>query len=235
MSGKRRRPLRTLIIVLVVLGVLLVGADRAAEAFAENRLATTAAQEAAQYDVKAADTSVEIGGFGFLPQVARERFDSITMTMQDPTIESVPAEDLVVTMNSVHVPRALLTGGDGPIVVDTADVRIRVSPSTLTRFAAVEGLSLRTVDGKLEAQLKVLGAEASVTVRPQVVSGGRIQLIADKLPGDVPAAVRRAVDRLLARGIRLPRLPFGASLKEISVQDQSVVITATAADLKLRG
>lgn len=233
MSAKRRRPLRTFLIVLLVLAGLSVAADRAAEAVAEDQLAKAATREAAQYDVRAASTSVEVGGFGFLPQLARERFDRITMTMDQPSIESVPAEDLVVTMDGIHVPRALLTGGAGAIDVDTADVRIRVSPNTLTRFTTLEGLTLRAADGALEAQVKALGAETTVKVRPQIVNGV-IRLNADEVPAELPAAARRAVENLLERGIRLPRLPFGATLKEIAVQDGAVVITATASNLKLR-
>jgi hypothetical protein len=38
---------------------------------------------------------------------------------------------------------------------------------------------------------------------------------------------------LLAKGIVVPDLPFGASLKQVAVDGQSVLLTSTAADVEL--
>ncbi|MEV0288951.1 MULTISPECIES: DUF2993 domain-containing protein [unclassified Kribbella] len=213
-----------------------MGADRAAAWVAEDRLATMAADEAAKYDVQAADTSVSIGGFGFLPQVAREEFQSVTLTMQQPTFSSVPAEDLTVTMSGVHVPRALVTGGAGAAVtIDSTDMKLRLSPAELTKLAAratgVDDLTLRVVDEKLHAQLAVRGVDVDATLVPKVEKG-RIVLAVDQLSDAVPSALRTVVSRLLARGITLPELPFGASLKQVAVEGSSVVLVATADDLQ---
>ncbi|MFI7065995.1 DUF2993 domain-containing protein [Kribbella sp. NPDC050124] len=213
-----------------------MGADRAAAWVAEDRLATMAADEAAKYDVQAADTSVRIGGFGFLPQVAREEFKSVTLTMQQPTFSDVPAEDLTVTMTGVHVPRALVTGGSGAAVtIDSTDMKLRLSPAELTKLAAratgVDDLTLRVVDEKLHAQLAVRGVDVDATLVPKVEKG-RIVLAVDQLSDAVPSALRTVVSRLLARGITLPELPFGASLKQVAVEGSSVVLVATADDMK---
>lgn len=223
-------------VTIVVLGCLVVGADRAAAWAAEDRLATMAADEAAKYDVQAADTSVSIGGFGFLPQVAREEFKSVTLTMQQPTFSAVPAEDLTVTMTGVHVPRALVTGGAGAAVtIDSTDMKLRLSPAELTKLAAratgVDDLTLRVVDEKLHAQLAVRGVDVDATLVPKVEKG-RIVLAVDQLSDAVPSALRSVVSRLLARGITLPELPFGASLKQVAVEGSSVVLVATADDLQ---
>jgi hypothetical protein len=237
MSSKRpRRGLRALAIAIVILVALGVVADRVAESLAEDRLAVVAKDEAARYDVRASDTSVEVGGFGFLPQLAMGEFSRITLTMQQLTISSIPAQDLTVVMTGVHVPRALLTGHKGTAVVDTADLRLRLSPDALTKLAArtsrLGGLTLRIVGGKLQARAMIQGVEVSVTVRPQA-QNGRIRLVVDDLPAAVPSAVRDAVNSLFAKGIVVPALPFGASLKQVAVDGQSVVLTATAADLAL--
>jgi hypothetical protein len=180
---------------------------------------------------------VEIGGFGFLPQLARGKFSRITLTMQRPTISSIPAQDLTVAMTGVHVPRELLTGDTGAAVrVDSADLRLRLSPDALTKLAArtsdLNGLTLRIVGAKLQARVVVQGVEADATVRPQV-QNGRVRLVVDDLPAAVPPAVRDAVNSLLAKGIVVPDLPFGASLKQVAVDGQSVLLTATAADVEL--
>ncbi|WP_433161829.1 LmeA family phospholipid-binding protein [Kribbella sp. CA-247076] len=238
-SRRPRRWLRRLVVTVVVLGCLVVGADRAAAWVAEDRLATMAADEAAKYDVQAADTSVEIGGFGFLPQVVREEFSTVTLTMRQPTFSSVPAEDLVVTMDTVHVPRALVTGGSGTAVtIDSTEMKLRLSPAELTKLAAratnLENLGLSIVDGRLHAKLSVRGREVDATLSPKVEQG-RIVLAVDQLSDSIPSVIRTTVSRLLARGITLPEMPFGASLKQVAVEGNSVVLVATADNLQFAG
>jgi len=235
-SRRPRRRFRSLIVVLVVLVGLVVLADRVAESLAEDRLATMAADEAAQYDVQAAETSVEVGGFGFLPQVARGEFSRITLTMDQPTISKVPAEDLTVVMSSIQVPRELLTGDtSAPVNVGTADVHLRLAPAALTKIARIsglDGLSLRIVGGKLQAQVEIQGVEASATIQPKA-QNGRIKLTVGDLPEQVPAVVRNAINSTLSRGIEIPELPFGASLQQVAVDGQTILLTATASNVQL--
>ena len=238
MSSRRPgRWLRRLVVTLVVLGVLAVAADRAAAWVAENQLATMAEKEAARYDVRAAETSVHIGGFGFLPQLAKEEFSNVTLTMKQPTFDSIPAEDLKVELSGVHVPRGLLTRQPGTAVtVDSTDLQLQLSPAELAKQAVrstgLAGLTMQVVGGKLHAKLSVSGLDVDVTVRPQVQKG-RIVLAVDELSDTVPSFVRNTVKSQLARGITIPRLPFGAKLNQIGVDGSSIVLTASVADLKL--
>lgn len=239
-SSRPRRALRALIVTLLILAALGVAADRVGESLAEDRLATAAADEAGQYDVRAAATSVEIGGFGFLPQVARSEFDQVTLTMREPTIEQIPAEDLTVEMKKIHIPRQLLTGDtSAAVTVEKADLKLRLSPAALARLTAntsgIEALKLRIVGGKLVAQATVRGMDATATVLPQA-RNGRIGLVVDKLALEgVPEEFRGVVGAVLSRGIVVPELPFKASLQQIAVEGQSVVLTATASNLELAG
>ncbi len=236
-SRKPRRWVRRLLVTVIVLGVLLVAADRAAAWAAENRLATMAEQQAARYEVTAQDTSVQIGGFGFLPQVAREEFKSVTMTMTKPTFSEVPGENLEVKMSGVHVPRAVMTGGNGAeVTVDTTDIRLSLSPAEVAKLAArgtgISGLTLTAVDGKLRAKLSAGGFEADLAVTP-TAKNGRVALVFDEIPDNIPAVARDLLKTRLARGISLPKLPYDAKLKEVAVEGGSVVLIATAANLKL--
>jgi hypothetical protein len=234
-STRPRRGLRALVIVVVLLACLGFAADRVAESLAEDRLATVAQDEAARYDVRASSTSVEVGGFGFLPQLVKGEFSRITLTMQQPTFSSIPAQDLTVVMSGIQVPREVLTGGTGAgVKVTSADLKLRMSPDALNRLAragGLDGLALRIVNSKLQARVVVQGVTASATVRPQV-QNGRISLVVDGLPG-VPSAIRDAVNSVLARGIVVPELPFGASVKQVAVDGQSILLTATAANFEL--
>jgi LmeA-like phospholipid-binding len=240
MRTRPRRGLRRLVIAIVFLACLGIIADRVAESLAEDRLAALAQDEAARYDVRASASSVEVGGYGLLPQLAKGEFSRVTLTMQRPTISSIPAQDLAVAMTGIQVPRELLTGDTGDtgaaVTVDSADLRLRLSPDALTELVArtsgLDGLTLRIVDGRLQARVVVQGVEAAATVRPQA-QNGRIRLVVDDLPAPLPSAVREAVNSLLAKGIEVPDLPFGASLKQIAVDGPSVLLTATAADVEL--
>ncbi len=236
-STRPGRGLRSLAIAIVFLACLAFIADRVAESLAEDRLAAIAQDEAARYDVRSSATSVEVGGFGFLPQLARGEFSRITLTQHRPTISSVPAQDLMVAMTGIHLPRQLLTGDTGAAVtVESADLRLRLSPDALTKLAArtsgLDGLTLRIVSGELQARVVVQGVEAVAAVRPQA-QNGRLRLVVDDPTAQLPPAVRAAVISLLAKGIEIPDLPFGASLKQVGVDGQSVLLTATAADVEL--
>ncbi|ONI71627.1 hypothetical protein BWI15_15815 [Kribbella sp. ALI-6-A] len=236
-TAKPRRRGRGLLIVLVILLLIAVVGDRVAESVAEKRLATEAVNEAAQYDVTAASTTAEIGGFGFLPQLARGEFSEITVTMDRPSVSKVSAEDLTMVMTGVQVPREMLTGDtSATVVIGQADIRLRMSPDALTRLTAgasgIDGLKLTAAGEKLQATVR--GVDAVATVRPEV-RNGRIGLIVDNLPDGVPARVRTMLTALLARGIRIPELPFGATVTQAAVQGQSLVVTATANDVRLSG
>ncbi|WP_405061726.1 DUF2993 domain-containing protein [Kribbella sp. NBC_01505] len=236
-SRKPRRWVRRLVVTLIVLGVLAVAADRAAAWAAENRLASMAEQQAARYDLTAEKTSVQIGGFGFLPQVAKEEFSSVTMTMTKPTFSEVPGENLEVKMNGVHVPRGVITGDAGTdVTVDTTDIRLTLSPAEVAKLAArsagLGGLKMEAVDGKLRAKLTLGEFAADVAVTPSA-KNGRVALAVDEVSSNVPAAAADLLKVRLARGIPLPKLPYNATLKDVEVEGSSVVLIASAANLKL--
>lgn len=233
---RRRHPFRTLFIVVVIVALLGFGADRLAESVAEGRLATVAATEAAKYDVQASDTSAEVSGFAFLPQVAKGDFTKITLTMQEPTVEAVTAENLTLVMKDIHVPRSVMTGGAGTVTVDNADLQLKLSPASLTKLVSassgLRNLSLKIVDSKLQATTTVRGMKATATVIPEA-SNGRLGLQVGELPDDIPSVIQDAIKSQLAKGIKLPKLPFDATLKQFAIQDQSIVLTAAATNLEL--
>lgn len=236
MSPSRKgRGLRRLIVTLVVLAILVIVVDRAAAYVAENQLASMADKEARQYDVRSAGTSVKIGGFGFLPQLVKEDFSKVTLTMDKPTFSGVPGEDLKVELHDVHVPRSLITEQSGAVSVGSTDMRLQLSPRELGRLAVkstgLDGLSMTVVDGKLHAKLTLHGIDLDVPLVPQV-QGDKIALQIGQLSDSVPQAVQTAMRSELARGITIPELPFGAQLTGISVEDNSAILTATVKDLK---
>ena len=234
-SNRPRRGFRRLIVTLVVLAVLAVVVDRIAAVVAQNQLASMATKEAAKYDVRSADTSVKIGGFGFFPQLFKENFSKVTLTMGQPKLSRIPGEKLTVDMHNVHVPRSLLTQQSGAVTIDATDLRLQFSPRELSRLAVaatgLQGLSVVAVDGKLHAKLTLGGSSADVPITQQI-SNGRLALSVDQLPDGIPAVLRTALQNRLADGIEIPKLPFGAQVTGVNVQDNSVILTAAVQDLK---
>ena len=113
-GGRRRRPLRTLAIVVVVLIGLLVAADFGARAFAQDEFAS---QIQSHGFPKKPDVSIQ--GFPFLTQVASRNFRQVNISSADipegpVTIKSISAVLTGIRLNSsfngatVHQ----LTGGD---------------------------------------------------------------------------------------------------------------------------
>src|ERR1700733_5249795 len=78
--SRRRHPVRVIIIVLIVLIALLVAADFAARAFAENKAASEIQQQG--FPKK---PNVDIEGFPFLTQVASHHFQDIQISSSNVT------------------------------------------------------------------------------------------------------------------------------------------------------
>ncbi|TQJ17623.1 DUF2993 domain-containing protein [Kribbella jejuensis] len=235
MSPSRQgRGLRRLIVTLVVLAFVVVAADRIAAAVAQNQLASMAQKEAAKYQVRSADTSAKIGGFGFFPQLIKQRFSKVTLTMGKPSFARIPGERLTVNMTDVHVPRSLLFSQSGTVTVGKTDMEVRLSPREIGRLAVkatgLQGLSVEAVGGKLHAKLASNGVNADVPIEPQL-QNGKIALTVGDL-SSVPAPAANALKNALAQGIDVPQLPYNAQLTQISVQDNTVVLSATVPDLK---
>ncbi|GAA1581573.1 hypothetical protein GCM10009804_42750 [Kribbella hippodromi] len=236
MSPSRQgRWLRRLVVTVVLVAILAFVVDKVAAVVAQNQLASMAQKEAAKYDVRSADTSVKINGF-FIPQLIKQDFSKVTLTMGKPAFSKVPGENLTVDMSNVHVPRSLLFQQSGTVTVGTTDMQVKISPREIGRLAVhstpgLAGLTTEVVGGKLHAKAAIQGVNIDVPVVPQIQKG-QIALAVDESATGVPSALQNALKNLLARGISLPELPFGAQLTSVNVQDNAVVLSATVKDLK---
>jgi len=231
MSPSRQgRGLRRLIVTLVVLVVVAVAADRIAAVVAQNQLASMAQKEAAKYQVRSADTSVKISGFGFFPQLFKENFSKVTLRMGKPAFAKVPGESLTVDMANVHVPKSLLFKQSGTVTVGKTDMEVRLSPREVGRLAVkatgIQGLSMEVVGGKLHVKYAANGLNLDVPVVPQL-QNGKIAFDLGDQAGSMPAALKSQ----LAGGVDLPQLPYNAQLTSVAIQDNAVVLSATVQNL----
>src|SRR5437879_3731424 len=91
--------MRTLLGLIVVLAVLLVGADRVGVAVAQDRIADRVQQ---QYKLPR-KPGVHIDGVPFLDQAVRGRYDKITVTVGDWTQADVGGDRKAATVHGLAV------------------------------------------------------------------------------------------------------------------------------------
>ena len=222
---------RRVVVGVVVLGVLAVGvvvADRAAASAAEQRVRS----EIESRMHVTGTPQVDVGGFPFLTQLVARSIDRTTVHADAVTFAGVEVTDVDLDLHGVSVAT--------PVVADRIVVTGTLSPATLTRLAAgSSGLPVElTVDGgAMTASTTVLGVPLVALLAPRVEPGvirvdvttvrlGSLDVAIDTLPGAL-------ADRL--RGLQIPvdGLPHGVQLTAVAVVPGGARITAAGSNVSL--
>lgn len=216
---------------MVVLGVLAVGvvvADRATASAAERRLVT----EIESRMHVTGTPQVDVGGFPFLTQLVARSIDRTTVHADAVTFGDVEVTDVDLDLRGVSVAT--------PVVADRLVVTGTLSPATLTRLAAnSSGLAIELgVDGgALTASTSLLGIPLVAHLAPRVEAGviradvttvqlGQLDVAVDKLPGALADGLR---------GLQIPvaGLPDGVQLTAVEVVPGGARITAEGTHVSL--
>jgi len=233
---------RRLLTFIVVVGLLLVLADRAAWWVAERGVAT-AIQESENLPQR---PGVSIGGFPFLTQAIEGIYRDVDVTFQDvPAAEGVTVDELHADLEGVHVPlesivnrtvesapvdRATATGRVGFAALNAATERqIRSDELTVTYgpAAGADRLSFTGTYAGPAGNLQLRGQARLVVQDGSLV----VTVVPDSL--NVPQVVRDIVARLLGISYQVPDLPFGFQVRSVAVSQDGVTVTATAEDVVL--
>lgn len=227
------RALRTLLILLVVLGGLFVGADRLAVDLAEDEAATRIKSSKGL----AEQPSVEIHGFPFLTQVLGKELESVDATMDGLTVK-VGGRDVDITEVDVELEDVRLENNLSSAVASRASGSARISYQDLTEagakgavlsFAGAERAAKNQV--KLDVNLGI--AELTLHSTLRVESGDTIALHAEDLP-DLPVAEELARGQI-DRKLRVTGLPEGLELQRVDVGEEGVVLHLSGSDVVLIG
>ncbi|PLW67333.1 DUF2993 domain-containing protein [Streptomyces sp. SCUT-3] len=232
------RAVRRLLIVLVVFGVLLVAADRAAVAFAE----TEVAERAQRSQGLSTAPDVEIHGFPFLTQVVGKNLEKVTAVVdgaeagtQDGTLR---IERITTELHDVR-----LKDNYSSAVAATATGTALISYADLGE-AAPDGVSVayggKGDDGagrvKVTLSLSVLGrsVEHSLNSRVSVRDGNTFRLRAEDIPvvDGVPGLegmVRERIDM----DRKLGGLPAGITMDGVRATEDGIVISLKGTDVRL--
>ena len=231
---RRRHPLRTAIIVIVVLLGLLVALDFGARAFAENKMASEIQQQG--FPKK---PSVSINGFPFLTQVISRDFKNIQVSSDNITEGPLLIQSIHATMTGVHVNSSFQSGTvdhlHGTMIVTfPALANAMTSQAGALGSLVSSGLTLSDAgNNEVKASLNLLGGLASGTAVWRVTrSGGtdiNVHLVSATGLGSA------ALSGISDITVPLPSLPLGMTIQSISVTPTGLVATVTGHDVSFGG
>jgi hypothetical protein len=234
-----RHPLRSLVVVAVVLFGLAVGVDRLANHVAEGRIAAVLQSDAHL----AHKPTVTVHGFPFLTQAFNGRYDRIEVTARD-LFGSSDGSVSTVNFEGVHLPAAkALSGKVGEIRVDHVTGLAVVSFPDVERAAKLPGLTVSAISGqpdeaRLTESVTVAGVSASADVVARVsVVGNTLKLdaVSVSLPAgvSVPAGVLADIRSRAGFSVSVPGLPRGLRLTGLTVGPDGVTVTIRADNIVL--
>jgi hypothetical protein len=224
--ARRRHPLRTVIIVVIVILGLLVALDFGARAFAENKMASEIQQQG--FPKK---PSVSINGFPFLTQVISRDFKNIQVSSSNITEGPLLIQSINATMTDVHVNSSFQSGTvdhlHGTMIV-TFPALANAMTSQAGNLGSLIGSGLTLSDAgnnEVKASLDLLGGLASGTAVWKVSRTGHndinVQLVSSS---GIGSAASGAISDIT---VPLPSLPLGMTIQSINVTPTGLVAVVT--------
>jgi hypothetical protein len=218
---RRRRWLGVLVTVLIVLAGLLVGADFAARAFAENEVASHIQQQG--FPTR---PSVTIDGFPFLTQAATRDFREVQMSAGSITEGPLQIQSMNATLDRVLV-NSSYNGGTITQATGTADITFAALASAMTSQAGsalgslISGALTLSAAGsnEVQASLGVAGIGVTAVWRVTVPTGHTISI--------QPVSGGSLLNGIGTITLKLPSLPLQLNLASINVTPAGLVATVT--------
>jgi LmeA-like phospholipid-binding len=230
-QGQRgRRRLRNLVIAVVVVLALLVGADFAAKAAAENVLASKIQQQGLP---RKPDVAIE--GFPFLTQAAAKEFHQVNLSAANLPEGPVTITTLHATASDVRLNSYAFNSGTIGRVSGTALISYSSLAVTLTHQIGELGTLLRGAGLQLapagpdevRASLNLIVTSGSATWRISLLPG---QVLNIRLIGSsgLPSALLSSIQDV---SMRIPKLPLGLTIGSVRVTKAGVVGTIGASNV----
>lgn len=219
-AGRARRRIVIAVIIVLALIAALVGLDRAAAAYAENRIAGQIQGYGFPHK-----PSVTVEGFPFLTQVISRHLDGVHIASSGlragPVTASIDAQATGIRLNSSY------NGGVISRVTGTGLISFATLAS-LASSAGAPGLKLSEAGPhsvKLSANLDVVSATAIARVMRAGPGKFKIHIVST---GGIPLSVLGAVRDLT---VRIPALPLGLTVQSLRVNTKGVVIHVTGRNI----
>ena len=229
--------MRKLLVFLVVLVLLVAGADIAGRVIAQNKAATEISQQSGTATL--GPTTVAIRGFSFLAQALPGRYQNITLQSSDVAVGPVSGIAATIELYDVQFPLSdALKGDTGNLVAGRATLRGVLATSAVTSAIPQSGATVSAgTDGSIEV------------TAPVSVAGRSISVTADLLPSFSAGVLRLNATNVRAAGISLPdvdnltqnlsvalplnTLPFEVDGATVTSSGSNLVLSATAYNVRL--
>ncbi|OLB81700.1 MAG: hypothetical protein AUI14_02335 [Actinobacteria bacterium 13_2_20CM_2_71_6] len=240
-----------LIILLVALVGLFVASDRIAAYAAERTIASQAKKELVAREISSpSDPKVAVGGFPFLTQVARGRYEKITIHIEKPSSQGVTFDALDVTATGVNATTSALVNGTGSITADDVSGTTSLGWEGVNKLMNTSGFggsgatASALPDGQVRVRVPVSVAGISTNVIATgnlSVGQGSVHLKINEVTtegGTLPAVISRLVGSIkqsLSVDIKIPALPYNLQVKDVKASEHGLAVTATAANVPLSG
>jgi LmeA-like phospholipid-binding len=220
----RRRRRRWPWITLLVIVLVLVGGDRAANAYAENQMASQVQSSLAL----SGKPNVTIQGFPFLTQVAARTFNTVDVNASNETAGpggQLQIASLTATLHGMHI------HGTNSATVDQFTASALVTFTALANAGGIpQGITLAPAGpNQLKATVDILGFSSDATAKVTQVGDNKINVKITDF-GGVPADV---LGSLTDFTFSIPKLPPGVKIQSISVTQQGLRVTATGQNTTL--
>ena len=215
--------MRRLVLVVVLLLGLLAVADRMAALGAE-RIVAKRLQAAESLAVR---PDVSIGGVPFLTQMARGRYDDVTVTVHDLRRGDLHIAMVRAHLTGVRVPFAdVLRQHVGRVRVATATAEILLTFADVNSLLAPKGVHLSAASG---GQVHASGTRSGSV--GGVSSGATFSAdVPLDISGD--SVIVRLPDGQTAE-IPLPQMPFGIALLSARGTSEGITVVCSAHGLEL--
>jgi hypothetical protein len=202
---------------LIVIVLILVVADRAANAYTEDQMASQV-QSSLELSGK---PHVTIQGFPFLTQLAARDFRTVDITASDETAGTggqLEIASLNATLHGMHI------NGLNSATIDQFNASALVTFTALAKVGGIpQGITL-SPDGPNQVKANISIGPISETAVAQVTQSGDSQINVKIIDaGDIPLSF---LGSLANFSFSIPKLPAGVSIQSVSVTQQGVLITA---------
>jgi hypothetical protein len=226
---------RALLVVLLLLGGLLLAADRGAEAFAEDRVAQLVAERGGL----AGRPEVEIGGFPFLTQAVGGRYDDVRIGLTGADLGQPEGTRADVSLRGVQVALSdVLSGSVQQVPVERVDGTATLAYALLAAELGPGTTVTRNGDGlRVQRTVEVAGVSVPLTATGTVsLDGDTLVVDVEDASGagvDVPDLLVDQVDDALDLRYPIPQLPFDLQVTGVAPADDGVRVQVEATDTVL--
>lgn len=216
---RRRRRRRWPFVSLIVILLILIAGDRAANAYTEAQMASQVQSSLAL----SGKPQVTIQGFPFLTQLAARDFRTVDISASNETAGTggqLEIASLTATLHGMHI------HGLKSATVDQFNASALVTFTALGKAGGIpQGITL-SADGPNRVKVDISIGPLSDTLVAQVTQSGAGQINV-KIIGDadgIPLSVLGSASNFT---ISIPKLPAGVSIQSVSVTQQGLRITAS--------